>query len=385
MDVIIEAMALSQTRGGVTTYVRELVSHLTSLYPNDKIEILYGNTGGTGQFHPQTTETVIPLRSEVLLPYWLSYPVARHIRSRKIAVSHFTKAALPRTAVGPTVVTIYDIIPLLLPESQSPLRRLYWPAVLEHAAKHASHIMTISEQSKKDIMERYGVTDANITVTPLAVDLEHFKPERSSSTLGVSPLTPRVFLSRKPYILFVGTKDRRKNISSLIRAFAAIADKVPHRLLIAGKQAHKKDTSELTVDSCKLQDRVEFLENVSYSELPALYSNADIFVWPSVYEGWGFPPQEAMACGTPVIVSNGGPLPEVVGDAGIIVPFQSPRLADRMNDEEFIENLAHEMLALISDEKKKSELIRRGLDRVRQFSWEDVARKTHEAYVKVSL
>src|SRR3989344_3656472 len=177
MDVILEARALSQARGGVTTYVRELVSNILSLYPEDTIELLYGNSIAQGEF-PQAKETVIPLRSEVLLPYWLSYPVARHIRSCKPSVSHFTKAALPRTAVGPTVVTIYDIIPLLLPESQSPLRRLYWPAVLEHAAKHASHIMTISEQSKKDIMERYGVTDANITVTPLAVDLEHFKPER---------------------------------------------------------------------------------------------------------------------------------------------------------------------------------------------------------------
>lgn len=376
MDVIIEARALSQKRGGVTTYVRELVSNILSLYPEDTIELLYGNSIVQGEF-PQAKETVIPLHSEVLLPYWLSYPVARHIRSRKPGVSHFTKAALPRTAIGPTVVTIYDIIPLLLPESQSPLRRLYWPTVLEYAATHASHIMTISEQSRKDISERYGITDDKITVTPLAVDLEHFTPLR--------PRLGRGSAGQAPYILFVGTKDRRKNIPSLIRAFAAIADKIPHQLLIVGKHAHKQDASMQTVASYKLQDRVEFRENVLYEELPTLYSQADIFVWPSVYEGWGFPPQEAMACGTPVIVSNGGPLPEVVGDAGIIVPFQKSRLADRMNDEGFIENLAHEMLALISDEQKKSDLIRRGLERVRQFSWEDVARKTHEAYARVSL
>ncbi len=372
MDVIIEARALSQKRGGVTTYTRELISHLASLYPNDKLELLYGNASAAGSF-VQVKETVIPLHSEVLLPYWLSYPVARHIRSRKPSVSHFTKAALPRTAIGSTVVTIYDIIPLLLPESQSPLRRLYWPAVLKHAARHASHIMTISEQSRSDMMERYNIAGDKITVTPLAVDTAHFRPSNKISR------------DAAPYILFVGTKDRRKNVSSLIRAFAAIADKVPHQLLIVGKQAHKQDASMQTVVNYKLQDRVEFRENVLYEELPTLYSQADIFVWPSVYEGWGFPPQEAMACGTPVIVSNGGPLSEVVGDAGIIVPFQKSHLADRMNDEGFIENLAHEMLALISDEQKKSDLIRRGLERVQKFSWEDVARKTHEAYVKVSL
>lgn len=370
MNIVIEARALS-ARGGVSTYVRELILSLLASYPDDKMNLLYGKKSLVGQF-PHAEETVIPLRSEVLLPYWLSHAVARDINSGKASVAHFTKAALPKKLNIATVVTIYDIIPLLLPESQSPLRRLYWPSVLEYAAKHSNHILTISEQSKKDIMGRFGIADSKITVTPLAVDLEHFAPQEKS-------------VSAKPYILFVGTKDRRKNIASLIRAFGIIADKIPHRLLIVGKKAHKEDNSKQTVVSCKLQDRVEFREDVSYEELPALYSQADIFVWPSVYEGWGFPPQEAMACGTPVIVSDGGPLPEVVGDAGIIVPFSKNKLTERMDDETFIENLAHEMFALISDEQKKSELIVKGLERVQQFSWKNVAQKTHEAYMRVAV
>ncbi len=169
------------------------------------------------------------------------------------------------------------------------------------------------------------------------------------------------------------------------RAFAAIAGKIPHKLVIVGKKAHKQDDSLQTALQFHVQDRVDFREDVSYEALPALYAGADMFVWPSVYEGWGFPPQEAMACGTPVIVSDGGPLPEVVGDAGIIVPFSTANLHERMNDEAFIERLSAEMLSLLSDEAKQKELSQRGLERVKRFSWKDVARKTHEVYERLAV
>jgi glycosyltransferase involved in cell wall biosynthesis len=110
--------------------------------------------------------------------------------------------------------------------------------------------------------------------------------------------------------------------------------------------------------------------------LPALYSGADIFVWPSLYEGWGFPPQEAMACGTPVIVSDGGPLPEVVGDAGSIVSLEGNN---------FVEALANEISSLIQDEPRKQLLREAGLQRVQQFSWNRVAEQTWDVYTKIAL
>ncbi len=369
MNIAIEARALSAKTGGVKTYTHELLSYILELHPESQFELIYGSQKPLGTFS-HATETVVPLASEVLVPYWLSVQVARHVKKMKPDVVHYTKAAMPYRKVAPTVVTLYDIIPVLLPETQSILRRMYWPSVLEHAAKNADHIMTISEQSKKDIMERYGTAEERITVTPLAIDTNHFQPSAS--------------VKQTPYILFVGTRDARKNISSLIRAFAQIADKVPHQLVIAGRPAKKRDDSMSVAHELHLEDRIEFREDVSYAELPALYSNADLFVWPSIYEGWGFPPQEAMACGTPVIVSDGGPLPEVVGDAGIIVPFTKKDIHERMNDAAFIEHLAQKMLEVLQDSALQETLTSAGLIRTKRFSWKDVASATWDAYQKVS-
>ena len=362
MNIIIEARSLAAKSGGVKTYTHELIKNLTALHPDTNIECIYGAQSNLGTF-PQTQETVIPLYSEVFLPLWMN-SVHTQVANKRPDVVHYTKAGIPRKKVVPTVVTLHDIIPILFPETQSPLRRLYWPHVLKYAATYADHIITISEKSKADIMQHFNVSPERITVTPLAVDTNHFHPSTPAGRSG-----------QDPYILFVGTRDARKNISSLIRAFARIAKDIPHKLVIVGKPAKKQDDSLQIARESGLSDRIDFREDVSYAQLPDLYRNADIFVWPSIYEGWGFPPQEAMACGTPVIVSDGGPLPEVVGDAGVIVELQG---------DGFIERLSQEILSLIGDDSRKQELIQRGLQRVAQYSWKSVAEKTWEVYSKVS-
>ncbi len=371
MNIAIEARSLSAKSGGVKTYTHQLIENILAAHPEAGVELLYSSEKPLGTF-PASKETVIPLPSDILLSYWLSVQVARHIKKTKPSVVHYTKAAMPYTKTAPTVVTLYDIIPVLLPETQSFLRRMYWPHVLEHAAKHADHIMTISQQSKKDIMEQYRTPEDRITVTPLAIDTSHFYPRTSLD----SPSSP--------YILFVGTRDARKNISTLIRAFTAIADKIPHRLVIAGREADKRDNSKETVAKLGLESRVEFKEYVPYEELPALYSGADLFVWPSIYEGWGFPPQEAMACGTPVIVSDGGPLSEVVGDAGIIVPFSKKDLHERMEDAVFTSALSERILEVLTHTTLQESLRSRGLERTASFTWKRVADATWQAYEKIS-
>lgn len=366
MKVVIEARALSAKSSGVKTYTHELILNLLALHPEKHVELLYGSQFPVKTF-PQASEVVIPLHSEILLPWWM-HRAAKYVRASKASVVHYTKAAIPRKKTVPTVVTIHDIIPILLPETQSPLRRFYWRHALQYAAINSDHIMTNSMRSKLDIVNHFDISEDKVTVTPFAVNLEHFRPSTPAGRSG-----------QVPYILFVGTRDARKNISSLIRAFAQIADQIPHQLIIVGRPARKQDDSKSTVTRLQLSDRIQFLENVSYDELPALYSNADIFVWPSIYEGWGFPPQEAMACGTPVIVSDGGPLPEVVGDAGIVVPL------DKGIENDFDKRLAQEMLSLIHDDARKQDLIARGLAHVQTFSWKSVAEKTWEVYERLAL
>ncbi|MEO6077227.1 MAG: glycosyltransferase family 1 protein, partial [Candidatus Andersenbacteria bacterium] len=208
-----------------------------------------------------------------------------------------------------------------------------------------------------------------ITAIPLAIDTSHFRPSTSQSTKKITP-----------YVLFVGTWDARKNIKLLIDAFLQIADQIPHKLIIAGKPAHKEDGSHEYAQQSEYTKRIEFREQVDYNDLPGLYSNADLFVFPSAYEGWGFPPQEAMACGTPVVVSNGGSLPEVVGDAGIVIPFSEQDVHARMHDKDFTRRLAQEMLSILTSPEKQQAMIAKGLVQASKQSWQSVVDQTIAVY-----
>mgnify|MGYP001576366425 FL=1 len=194
----------------------------------------------------------------------------------------------------------------------------------------------------------------------------------------------------KPYILFVGTRDMRKNVPLLIRAFARICEDLPHQLVIAGRTALKSAATEEEEEDRKqarelgLQERIMWLNFVPDEDLPVLHAGADLFVWPSAYEGWGLPPMEAMASGVPVIVSNGGALPEVVGSAGEIVPFSKQKLRERTWDMPFEEVLASRMLAVLEDENKRRTMRQLGIEQVKQFSWRSVAEKTLQVYKKVA-
>src|SRR5688572_2346839 len=173
MKIAIEARALSASMG-VRTYTLELLRGLARLGGHE-VHAWYdhqrhvGSVGGI-------TEHVLPLHSEALLLPWLWWQLPRAMRQVGPDIVHFTKAAVPRRKIAPTVATIYDVIPLLLPQSQTPLRRLYWPATLRHTAAMADHLLTISEQSKQDIVARLQVAPDKVTVTPLAIDHDHFHP-----------------------------------------------------------------------------------------------------------------------------------------------------------------------------------------------------------------
>jgi glycosyltransferase involved in cell wall biosynthesis len=368
MHVAIEARSLSNQGSGTRTYTYQLLRHLLHLQTGDRYTILLDEPLRVQELAAAETR-VVPLAADFLLPWWLQRRVPQALKNIPADVVHFTKADAARLTI-PSVTTIFDVIPLLFPASQALTRRWYWPGALKRAATLSTHILTISEATKRDIIERYGRQANDITVTQPAVDLAHFQP---SGMVG-----------RKKAILFVGTRDLRKNVGALLRAFARIAREVPHRLIIAGKPALRRDGAEAEARRLNITDRVAFKEFVPYDELPGLYRSAELFVWPSAYEGWGFPPQEAMASGTPVIVSDGGALPEVVGEAGSIVPFTQADLAARTRDGDFERRLAQEMLRVLGDAKIRRDMHEAGLQRIRKFSWEEVAVATQQVYEAVA-
>lgn len=353
MKVVIEARALnSSTTAGVKTYARELIKNLREI-DEAEYEIIQDN--------PPAWK----------LPWWMNVTLPHRFSRSKPDVIHFTKAAIPWRKIAPTVVTVHDVIPLFFPDSQAFLQRLFWPSALKHAVLQSDHVITVSEASKRDIVEYFQISPEKITVTPEAVDVARFRPAT----------TPK----ESSYILFVGTRDMRKNVPLLIRAFARIAEEIPHQLVVAGRQALKLNDDRKQAQELGLEKRVTWLDFVRDEDLPALYAGADLFVWPSAYEGFGLPPMEAMASGVPVIVSNGGALPEVVRSAGEIVLFSVEKLRDRTWDMPFEEALAERMLAVLEDANKRRTMIALGLERVKQFSWRSVAEKTLEVYKRVAI
>lgn len=373
--IVVEARSLAGPGGGVQTYTRELI---TGIAKQRAVHTLYADSEHGIDMRGITAHE-LPLRNELLLSYWLQRQVPKILSRITPDIVHFTKADVPHRKQFPTIVTIYDIIPLLLPETQSFFRRMYWPTALQRAATYADHIVTISNASKEGIVERLQVDPEKVTVTSLGINHGHFIP---ASDTNIARVRAKYELPNE-YILFVGTRDVRKNIAALIAAYNEISKNTAHDLVIAGRAGDKQDTTEEMIQRSGIADRIHVLGKVSYEDLPILYSGAQLFVWPSVYEGWGFPPLEAMACGVPVITSDGGSLPEAVGDAGSIVSYTTDDLNARLSDQIFVQNLASQILDVLTNTSLQASMRMRGLEHVKMFSWDSLVEQTLAVYDQV--
>ncbi|HUV05756.1 MAG TPA: glycosyltransferase family 1 protein, partial [Armatimonadota bacterium] len=237
------------------------------------------------------------------------------------------------------------------------------------AVKKADAIIAISESTKRDIVELLGAPEHKIYTTLLGVDppyrpVSDERKERVAREHGLGHST----------ILYLGTLEPRKNIPALLAAFSQARKSSPAKdctLVLAGGKGWFFNQTFKLVEDLGLKESVRFTGYVPAEDLPALYSAATVFVYPSLHEGFGLPPLEAMACGTPVITSNASSLPEVVGDAGIMV--------DPYN----VEELAGAILRVLCDPDLRQEMSAKGLERAKKFSWEETARQTLKVYERV--
>lgn len=258
-----------------------------------------------------------------------------------------------------SVVTCHDLTPLRFPEMFGAIKyyyRYYVPQVLAQAER----VICNSEATARDVVDFYGIAASKLVPIPLAYDATHFRPATEKpKLLGHDDLT------RQPYFLMLGRQVPYKNMAPAIAAMAQLPD---HRLLIAGP-TDARYTPELKAmaEELNVGSRVKFLSYVPYDQLPALLSHAVALVFPSLWEGFGLPVLEAMACGTPVITSNVASLPEVAGDAAYLIdnPLDFEAIANAMN------TVAH-------DSQMRQQLSEAGLQRVRQFSWEKTGKATTE-------
>jgi glycosyltransferase involved in cell wall biosynthesis len=264
------------------------------------------------------------------------------------------------------VITICDVTPLLFPETHGRLHvwhhRLALPAIL----RAADRIITISEASKRDIVRCCRIAEEKISVTYLAASLPGLTPNLLVNTpdAGTGP--------SKPYILNVGTLEPRKNLAGLLKAFARARSKgLPHSLVVVGANGWGNSPVAQLINELGIGDHVLFTGFVDDLALPRLYAGADFFVYPSLYEGFGLPVLEAMACGAPVITSNVSSMPEVAGGAALLVdPCSTAELADAM-------------LRLAGDEELRSQMRAKGIERAGHYNWEQTAELTWQIYQEV--
>ncbi len=269
------------------------------------------------------------------------------------------------------VVTVHDVIPLILPETFTPRHRLVVRMALARVRRKADRVIVPSHAVKRDVVRRVGLPEDRVVVTHEGCEAR-FRPVRSGT--GLRDVAARYGLPPR-YVLAVGTLEPRKNLTTLLEAFARLRRDgevdADLRLVLAGARGWLEEPIFATVRSLGLEDAVRFTGFVDDDDLPAVYSGAALFAFPSLYEGFGLPLLEAMACGVPVVTSNISSLPEVAGDAAVLV---DPR------DEQ---GLAAAIARLLRDEALRGRLREAGIARARQFSWEATARRTLDAYAAV--
>ena len=280
-------------------------------------------------------------------------------------VVHATDIVSPLAVRVPTVMTVHDLSFLIFPEHHTVLNRANLAFVTPRAARRASRVIADSQATARDLTSRCAVPAAKIRVIYPACDHERFHPMPDEHS---APTLTRLGL-RRPYILFVGTWEPRKNLIALLESFAALAaEGVPHRLVLAGATGWKHHAAERRLRELGLEERVDRPGRVPDADLATLYRAASVFVYPSLYEGFGLPPLEALACGVPVVTSNVSSLPEVVGEAALSV---SP------GD---IGALTGAIRAALTSAEVRARLAAEGPRRAAAFTWTKTARETAAVY-----
>lgn len=299
--------------------------------------------------------------------WWDQVRVPWRARRDRVDVLHATAFSGAVIRPCPLVMTVHDLMytryPEWLPTSRS---RWYWGRWIPWTARRATAVIAPSESTKRDLVDLAGIASERIHVIPEAVD-PHFLQKPSPA--AIAEYRARRGLT-EPYILYVGIIDRRKDLRGLVRAFAQVRSRIKGvRLVIAGHLIPGRSNLAEEVRAAGLTDVVMLPGYIPDEELPLLYAGATLFVYPSWWEGFGLPPLEAMALGVPVITYRCSSLPEVVGDAAILLdpPFSCEALTDAMAQ-------------TLDDASLRSNLIARGHRRVKDFSWDRAAEQTMAVY-----
>lgn len=372
---------------GIGRYTRQLVSALLEQDSQNEYTLLVAGRAPRPQaksqlfavpaspvsaHYPNLRVVELPLSERLWTILWhrLRLPLWVELFSGALDVFHSPDFALPPVRRAGTIVTVHDLSFLRVPECSYPALQTYLRKVVPPSVRRANMVLADSKCTKSDVIELLGVDPARVTVIYAGVGKEFRRVEDESHLAAVRT---RYGLPAR-FVLGLGTLQPRKNFERLIEAYAQVKGRMGDelKLVIAGELGWMYESIFEKTKELHLQGEVCFLGYVADEDLPALYTMAELFVFPSLYEGFGLPPLEAMACGTPVITSNVSSLPEVVGDAALMVnPLD-------------IEALAAAMQQILSDAALRRQMIARGLLQARRFTWEQAARQLLNVYQQVA-
>ncbi|MBU4483158.1 MAG: glycosyltransferase family 4 protein [Actinobacteria bacterium] len=333
-----------------STEYLEIAYNLKKDFENNKIELKFYGT-------PQKK-----------LDLWnrLKFPPIEFL-GFKADILHCPDYLIPPTLNKNIVLTIHDLAFIRFPQFNFPWFIKKYTIEVKRNAKRAKKIIADSQSTKNDIVNFFNINPSKVSVVRLAADAFFRKLPSKEKGKGVL----KKYNIDKKYILSVGTIEPRKNFTTLIKAFN-IAKKrnagFGYKLVIAGRTGWKSEATYTEREASPYKDDILFIGKVSDEDLLQIYNQAELFVYPSLFEGFGLPPLEAMSCGLPVMASDSSSLKEVVGDAGILVPSEDHR------------EISRQILYVLKNEKLKEELKKKSLIQARKFNWTKTAEKTLDIY-----
>lgn len=354
--------------GGIGRYVRELVAALAN---QDSVTHYRLFVAGAKTLPPPPGENFTWSPTEISPRWWariwhraqIPFPV--EFFTGRVDLFHATDFTLPPTLCR-TILTVHDLSFVRVPETTSPTLKRYLDAVVPRSVKRADHILADSQATKDDLIALYSTPGDKVTVLLSGVE-PRFRPIDDLNSL--ERVRVRYALPQRPYILSVGTVQPRKNYVRLVEALGLLRGQgLDVSLVIVGAAGWLADPIYQAIKRLRLSEFVHFTGFADDADLPALYTGAVCVALPSLYEGFGLPVLEAMACGTPVLTSNISSLPEVAGDAALLIdPHETEAIADGLK-------------RLITDSALRDQLIARGYQQAARFTWDRSARELQAIY-----
>lgn len=365
MKIGIDLSICGVGQAGTGIYAQYLTETLSDLDSENDIEIFSVNKNYFGTTAKKPRGRLEGFYREILYNQWI---LPRKARRAKLDVLHMPANLGPMFPPCPMVVTILDASVFRYPQYFTRVHRTKMKILVPRVARKAHHILTISEHAKLEIVHFLEIPPEKVTVTYLAVS-SAFCPLSAEDI----DKTRRKYDLPKRFVLSVCTLEPRKNIIQLLRAFAQLRKKgIDCPLVHTGAKGWLCEEIFAEAEHLNLGSSVRFLGRVSLQDLISLYNSATVFAYPSLYEGFGIPVLEAMACGCPVVTSNVSSIPEVIGDAGIMI------------DPDDEESLAAALRQVLDNPDKAETMRKSGIERAKRFSWERCARETLSVYQQVA-